>query len=413
MALIGEIVTKITVDNKKVTSELKKTQRQFINFGKMSEKALKGIKAGMVGLTLATAGFIASMKKSADEVDNLAKTSSKLGIATEELQRLRFQAQLTGVEAGTLDMALQRMVRRVAEAAKGTGEAKDALKELGLNAQQLAQLSPDQQFNRIASAMKNVQNQTDRVRLAFKLFDSEGVALVNTLTSDLEKTRKEFNQLGIALSQQEAARVEKFNDSITKIGTIFSGISNKIMSALAPSFEFLTQKLITFLKEGGADRIKNSIVRGFDTLVNIIQSVAHGIKVAQGAFSEFFTFVDSKISPLINKLQGFGEAVSEIYKGMKMRFTDFFETASQFNVGALNPFQFGAQAGQQKQFFKDPVAAALAPTAIPANAGGAQPKIQIEVTSDTDAVIKRLLMNREAEDWIDQLFSKETSQIGR
>jgi hypothetical protein len=48
------------------------------------------------------------------------------------LQELRFAASLAGVEQQTLDMALQRFVRRVAEAANGTGEAKDALAQMGI-----------------------------------------------------------------------------------------------------------------------------------------------------------------------------------------------------------------------------------------------------------------------------------------
>jgi hypothetical protein len=43
------------------------------------------------------------------------------------LQELRFAAKASGIEHQTLDMALQRFTRRAAEAAQGTGEAKDAL----------------------------------------------------------------------------------------------------------------------------------------------------------------------------------------------------------------------------------------------------------------------------------------------
>jgi hypothetical protein len=38
----------------------------------------------------------------------------------------------SGVEQQTLDMALQRFTRRAAEAAQGTGEAKDALAQMGI-----------------------------------------------------------------------------------------------------------------------------------------------------------------------------------------------------------------------------------------------------------------------------------------
>ena len=118
-----------------------------------------------------------------DRIDSLAKTSQKLGMTLNALNGLRFAGGQTGVSANTMDMALQRMTRRLAEAAQGSGEAKDAIKQLGLNAQQLAQMSPDKAFLEVTRAMKSVQQPSEKLRLAFKLFDSEGVALVNTMNA--------------------------------------------------------------------------------------------------------------------------------------------------------------------------------------------------------------------------------------
>jgi hypothetical protein len=53
-------------------------------------------------------------------------------VGVEALQELRFAAKASGVEQQTLDMALQRFTRRAAEAAQGTGEAKDALAQMGI-----------------------------------------------------------------------------------------------------------------------------------------------------------------------------------------------------------------------------------------------------------------------------------------
>ena len=60
------------------------------------------------------------------------QTADKLGVGVEELQRMRYAADLSGISTQTFDMALQRFTRRAAEAAAGTGEAKDALAALGI-----------------------------------------------------------------------------------------------------------------------------------------------------------------------------------------------------------------------------------------------------------------------------------------
>ena len=138
------------------------------------------MKTAIVG-AVGAGGFGALIQSSINAGDELAKTADKLGVTTEALSGLRHAAELTGVSTGTMDMALQRFTRRAAEAAKGTGEAKGALQELGIDAESLVRLPLDQQMNVVADAMQGVGTQSDRVRLAMKLFDSEGVALVNTL----------------------------------------------------------------------------------------------------------------------------------------------------------------------------------------------------------------------------------------
>src|ERR687898_320088 len=100
------------------------------------------------------------------------------GGGVEALQELRFAAKASGVEQQTLDMALQRFTRRTAEAAQGTGEAKDALAQMGIalrdqsgNLRRSEDLLGD-----VADAFARIEDPAERVRLAFKLFDSEGVA---------------------------------------------------------------------------------------------------------------------------------------------------------------------------------------------------------------------------------------------
>ena len=162
-------------------------------------------------------------------IDVLAKASSKLGLTTEALSRLHHAATITGVATATFDMALQRMTRRLAEAAQGTGEAVNALVELGLNASELVQLSPDVAFTLIAEAMSKVANQSDRVRLAFKLFDSEGVALVNTLAlgaDGLARMGKESDRLGTTISGTLATQMELLTDATARSTAAWKGFGN-------------------------------------------------------------------------------------------------------------------------------------------------------------------------------------------
>ena len=173
---------------------------------------------------------IGDVSEAFSRLDKLAKTADKLGLTASALAGLRFAAEQTGVEVSSLDTGLQRMVRRVSEAAVGTGEAQGALKELNLNARELGRLSPDEQFRRIADAMMGVTNQSDRVRIGFKLFDTEGVALINTLkggSASLDEFQQRAEDMGLAVNDKALKSIQDANDAINAMKNSMDGLANK------------------------------------------------------------------------------------------------------------------------------------------------------------------------------------------
>lgn len=205
-------------------------------------------KTAIVGL-VGAAGFAAIITSSLKATDTLSKTAAKIGTTTEALAALRYAADLTGVATQTMDMALQRFTRRTAEAAAGTGEAKGAIKELGINAQELNRMPLDKRMIVLADAFEKVESESDRLRLAFKLFDSEGAALVNTLSqgSDgLKEMLGEAKVLGLTMSGSAAKGVEDANDSLTKLQSLFKGVTDQTVAAFAPAIKFITKRFTDF-----------------------------------------------------------------------------------------------------------------------------------------------------------------------
>ena len=244
--------------------------------------------AAKIGVAFATAGAAAAAaltKMQMSNIDSLAKTADKIGVTTEALGGLRHAAELTGVGSDTLDMAMQRLTRRVSEAANGTGEAKNALIELGINAANLEKLPLDVQMEVIADAMGDVKSQSDKVRLAMKLFDSEGVSLVNTLASGstgLQQMAKEADTLGITVSRVDAAKIEMANDAVTKSKGVFTGLGNQLATAFAPIIESVSNNLYqAALDTAGFGNIgqdvADALVRGFGKFLDTVQMVEHGI----------------------------------------------------------------------------------------------------------------------------------------
>lgn len=236
------------------------------SLGKVT-KALFNFKTG-IAAAFGVGGLGLLIKSSMQSIDVLGKTASKIGVTTQELQKLRFAADLAGVETRTVDMALQRFTRRLSEAANNTGEAKDALKELGINAKTFQKLSLEEQMFQLSDAFKNVSTDGERVRLAFKLFDSEGVAMVNVLRDGGDALREMFGEaesLGIILSTGAVRGVEEANDAFTKLTSIFKGVTDALVSALAPALTTMVDSLTSSLKKmldeaGGAEELGRALV---------------------------------------------------------------------------------------------------------------------------------------------------------
>ena len=266
--------------------------------------------AGFVGF-IATKRMASFYKTHADGIDRLAKNSKKLGGTTEALQGLYHAGELTNVSVQTMNMALQRQNRRIAEAANGYGEARGALKELGLDAEKLIKLPVDQQFMHIAQAMEQVTNVGDRTRLTMKLFDSEGVALVNTLglgVDGLKAARAEVEGFGGAISNVEAAQVEAANDEFSRTGLVLQAVGTRIAYETAPLVGAIANEFLNSAKEaGGMGNIARRSVDGIVTGVGIAANVVHGLKVvwlgARQAVAEFFAVVTEGFA-FMSGLQG-------------------------------------------------------------------------------------------------------------
>lgn len=225
---VGKLAVLLTANTGQFKKGMREGGKELTGFRAKiaaTTKSLKGLGVGLGAVSIAGAGYF--VKSQMNQMDALGKTADKLGINVQRLQELQHAGKLTGVEVRTMNMALQRMTRRLSEAAGGTGEARDALKELGVNAKLLNQLGPYEAFLTLADALGKVTNQSDRVRLSFKLFDSEGVALVNTLAAGREGLEKFGKQLKNTITREEIARIEELNDAWEKWKTNTGNIAKK------------------------------------------------------------------------------------------------------------------------------------------------------------------------------------------
>ena len=312
----------------KVTKGLK-------GIGSVAGRASMGVAKVGVAATAAATALAALVKVNVDFMDKLGKTADKLGIEVEFLQAMRFAAEQTGVKVEALDMGLQRFIRRAAEAAQGTGEAKRAFEQLGI------QLTDDNGnlkdtrdlFFEVADGIANATISAEQVRLSFKFFDSEGVALVNTLkngSKGLREFEQEAENLGIIISKQSIAKAKMFAESLNVLKKQITAISANITAAFIPVLEDVSEKLQTILADmkGGDTTFENF---GKDLAVGILTFMRTAfigfVEFMNGIKKQIADFSQTKIGKMI-----FPEMADE---QAKLR-ADFKKTGKELdNLNAL------------------------------------------------------------------------------
>jgi hypothetical protein len=295
-------------------------KKRFASLAAVGKKVGAALGAAFVAAGAALTALTVSSMRS---IDALAKQADKIGITTEALAGMQFAGEQTGVATETMNMALQRFTRRVSEAAMGTGEAKAAIKELGINASVLARMPLDKQMEVIADSMNGLSTQADKVRIAMKLFDSEGVSLVNTLrggSQGLREMTAEADALGLTLSRADAAKIEMANDAINKMKKSAEGFGNQLAVSLSP---LITQIVEDFVSAGKAsDEFGSSGEKAADMLVtgyakmqdglhsaNVMMSTA---KLTTAEWGQSFQKVLTKIVELFSPIEKLFEAYNSV-----------------------------------------------------------------------------------------------------
>lgn len=269
----------VVFDGQDKTGNAVKSLRGNLNSANQAVGKIKSSLGGMtsaIGLAAGAAGFGLMAKKALATADALAKTANKLGVTSSELYTFQTQAELAGIKTDTANMALQRFVRRTAEAAQGTGEAKNALIELGLNAGELQKLPLPERMKALADAFAKVKSPADRLRIAFKLFDSEGASMVNMLgdgSDSLEDVEDKMKDLGIEIKRGSLPQVEAFNDSMTLLRRTVEAAMINAMSKATPQLERVTKKLQEL-----AVPLTGKVMDGFEFLLDNLPTITKFVK---------------------------------------------------------------------------------------------------------------------------------------
>lgn len=292
----------------KVRGELGKTQQAANATGLVFSKLGAGL--GALGVGFSSAAVIGNLRNTAQEIDNLAKTADRLGMSTESFKGLEFGAGLAGISSEQLAGSLQTLTKQIGEAVHGGGKAKVVFSELGVDIEKLAKMTPEVQLGLFADLLKDVKDESERTRIAMRLFGGDGAGMLNFLAEGSDAIRgyiREAKELGLTYSREEAAKVEAFNDAWERLSKTLGGISKDIVIQIAPeAFE-----AVEWLREAfaGAKGLASKAKSAQSPAAEFLSGIAPGSGERNAIVSWYRKYLDSATKLEIEKdlkQSGFG-----------------------------------------------------------------------------------------------------------
>lgn len=210
---MADLKTTFTGDASGFTSTLSKMERNANSFSSSMTRKIGGALAG-IGIGAAIKGFVS-------ELDNIGDSADKLGVTTEFFQEIDQAAKKSGSSAEQVARAVQKLAINLIDMKPGDDTDK-ALKQLGLDSNQLLALPLEDRFKKVAAAIAATKDPATKLALANQLLGKSGKGLLPVL--------EELGKQSIDVIPDSTIRnVQKFNDMIT---TLTQNITSNLVKGI-------------------------------------------------------------------------------------------------------------------------------------------------------------------------------------
>ena len=233
---------------------LRKFERSATSMGSMIESAMGRL---TVGVGAAAVGLAALTRRSMENIDVLSKQARVAGTSVAAFQAMSLVANEAGVETDALSKMLVKLQDNIVGLSRGGAAAVAMFENLGLSMADLSGLSVDQQFERVAAAISAISDPATKTAAALDVFGKAGAAALNMVDGYSEAVANATafqEQLGIAISDTDAAAIERASDAVGRMWMAFEGLGNIMAANVAPALEAVANGLIAWIESiFGAD----------------------------------------------------------------------------------------------------------------------------------------------------------------
>lgn len=313
----------------------------------MLKNALKGIGEAFKDIAIGSAAY----------ADDIATMSTVTGLSTKSLQEFTYMSELVDTDVSVITGSLTKLTRTMSSAKDGSKTATGAFEKLGVAFKNSdgSLRNNEEVFYDVIEALGNMSNETERDALAMEIFGKSAKELNPLIAAGkdgMEAFRKEAEELGFVLTDEQLEALTKVDDAYQRWQRTIEMVKNTIGVALAPAMESLlttAKEWVTgidwsavgealgevmteigeSLKQVDVSQLLKDITNGIKDLFNVVKEIDfiglaksignvinlisnNGRKIAAAIGAIGAAFAGLKIASLISSLGGFGAAFAAL-----------------------------------------------------------------------------------------------------
>lgn len=251
-----DLTPKINVDSKSAVDALKDVQKATRDAAEEAKgfNAVFAVTAGDVwnaikGVAMNVGNILAG---TGDQFD---KMSQRVGVSTAALSEYGHAATMCGADVSNIEGALRTMATLTLNASNGVAKATKTFERLGIEISTFKTLSPEEQFDTLASKIASIEDPTRRAAEAMKVFGGDGqklLPLFNAGADGLAEMREEARRLGVSVDENAAKMGADLTDAMTRLSQSFKGFALSLAKEVTPTlisfFNSASQVVSTVIK---------------------------------------------------------------------------------------------------------------------------------------------------------------------
>jgi hypothetical protein len=273
-------------------------------FGQAMKLLENPILAVASALAIATGGAIALGFKSIEAADKLNDMAARTGQTIEYLQTLGNVAVKSGTDLDTMASVLESINKKSLAGGTEGKKVAEAYKFLGIEARDAAGNLKDATTlgEEGAKALQNLGNSADATAAFVTAFGTSALKVVPTLAELNKNLDEEYDFLasvGALMDSNLAKAADGFNDRMTDLGSVFTGLGNDIARTMLPLLKGVADVLINSATNSGI------LSTAFDVLKGAVFVVTGALK----GLLTFFAMVDNGFSNIVQTIALGGKVI--------------------------------------------------------------------------------------------------------